>query len=183
MPRPTTKAGLLAAANTQFEKMWALIDAMPESERNAVFCFDAKKAGKEAHWERDKNLRDVLIHLYEWHKLLLDWVKHNQSGNSRPFLPEPYNWKTYGDMNAGFWKKHQTTAYEKSVQMLKESHGAVMLLIDSFSDTELFEKKHFPWTGASNLGGYCVSVAPSHYDWAIKKIKAQIKALKERETV
>jgi hypothetical protein len=38
-------------------------------------------------------------------------------GNHKPFLPEPYDWKTYGDMNVKFWEKHQTTpAVTVSVQ-------------------------------------------------------------------
>jgi hypothetical protein len=180
MPRPTTKAELLVAANAQFDKLFALIDAMPEGEQTAAFCFDADKAGKEAHWKRDKNIRDVLIHLYEWHQLLLTWVGANQNGVNKPFLPEPYTWKSYGDMNVGFWEKHQSTSYERSREMLKESHNAVLSLIGGFSDEELFEKKHFPWTGTTNLGSYCVSATSSHYDWAIKKIKTQIKALKDQ---
>ncbi|MFD1898932.1 ClbS/DfsB family four-helix bundle protein [Enterococcus termitis] len=35
---------------------------------------------RKAHWLRDQNLRDVLIHLYEWHQLLLSWVISNQNG-------------------------------------------------------------------------------------------------------
>ena len=45
MPRPKTKDDLLIAAK------------------------------KEAHWSRDKNVRDVLIHLYEWHQLMLKFPK------------------------------------------------------------------------------------------------------------
>ena len=32
----------------------------------------------------------------------LTWVHSNQEGHERPFLPEPYNWKTYGEMNIAF---------------------------------------------------------------------------------
>ena len=31
------------------------------------------------------------------------------------------------------------------------------------------------WTGNAALGDYCVSTTSSHYDWAMKKIKAHIK--------
>ncbi|MDE8687868.1 radical SAM protein, partial [Streptococcus gordonii] len=30
------------------------------------------------------------------YKLLLNWVHSNQKGQEQPFLPEPYNWRTYG---------------------------------------------------------------------------------------
>jgi len=53
-----------------------------------------------------------------------------------------------------------------------------MTLIDGFSNDELFEKKHFPWTGTTNIGTYCVSVTASHYDWAMKKIKQYTKTMK-----
>lgn len=177
MSRPTTKLDLLQAANEQFEKMWKLIDSMTDDEQNADFNFLDDFIKKEAHWERDKNLRDVLIHLYEWHQLLLNWAKANQNGENKPFLQESYNWKTYGQMNVEFFKKHQATPYDKSKEMLKESHLKVMELIEKFSNDELFSKKYFSWTGTTNLGSYFVSVTSSHYDWAINKIKRHIKAV------
>jgi hypothetical protein len=179
MPRATTKPELLKAANEQFDKMWQLIDAMPDDERSAIFNFDADIKQKEAHWKRDKNLRDVLVHLYEWHQLLLNWIKANQNGEQKPFLPAPYNWKTYGDMNVGFWEKHQTTSYADAKAMLLGSHQTVLTLIGSFSNDELFKSKHFSWTGTSTLGSYCVSATASHYDWAMKKIKAHHKSYKK----
>lgn len=73
MPRPKTKEDLLLAAKENFEKLQTLISKLSDEELNTPFDFsqDAKK--KEAHWRRDKNVRDVLIHLYEWHQLLLNW--------------------------------------------------------------------------------------------------------------
>ena len=81
-------------------------------------------------------------------------------------------------MNVEFWKKHQSTPYDESASMLRDSHVKVMALIDTFNDKELFEKKHLSWTGTSNLGSYCISVTASHYDWAMKKIKLNDKLYK-----
>ena len=175
MPRAASKTELITAANDQWNKMWKLIDTMPNEARYADFDFGSDPKLKEAHWQRDKNLRDVLTHLYEWHQLLLKWTDANLWGEAKPFLPAPYNWKTYGDMNMELWKKHQSTTYEDTVAMLNESHSKVITLIKGFSDIQLFEKNYFSWTGASTLGSYCVSVTASHYDWAIKKIKRHIK--------
>jgi len=151
--------------------MWALIDSIPGGAESVNFDFGDDPKLKEAQWKRDKNLRDILVHLYEWHQLMLDWTAANMGGETKYFLPEPYTWRTYGDMNVEFWKKHQATAYDDSKTMLCDSHGKVMALIESLTDEELFEKKHFSWTGTSTLGSYCISVTTSHYDWAIKKIK------------
>ena len=155
--------------------MWGLIETMPEEQRLSAFTFGDDPKRKEAHWKRDKNLRDVLTHLYEWHRLLLEWTEANLNGEEKPFLPEPYTWKTYGDMNIEFWKKHQSTSYDEAKSMLLDSHNKVIALANKLSNEELFTKKHFSWTGTTNLGGYFISDTSAHYDWAIKKIKLHIK--------
>ena len=108
-------------------------------------------------------------------KELLNWVYSNQNGDHKPFLPEPYNWKTYGDMNVEFWKKHQSTSLEDAENMLQKSHNEVIKLAETFSNEELFSKGVYKWVGGSTLGSYFVSVTASHYDWAMKKLKAHRK--------
>lgn len=175
MSRATTKTDLIIGANNNFEKLNALIDSMSEKEITAVFDFSKDRNKKEAHWDRDKNLRDVYIHLYEWHQLVLNWVNSNMDGNEKPFLPSPYNWKSYGNMNIGFWEKHQTTSLETSQKLFKQSHEDVMNLANTFTSEELFSKDAYKWVGGSVLGSYFVSATASHYEWATKKIKAHIK--------
>ena len=175
MPRPTTKTELLKAAEENYSKLKKLIASLTEEQLSTPFDFSGDEKKKEAHWRRDKNLRDVLVHLYEWHTLLLDWVAANENGESKPFIPEPYNWKTYGEMNVEFWKKHQSTSLETAKEMLEKSHADTLALAEKFSDEELFTKGKFKWVGGSVLGSYFVSVTSSHYDWAMKKLKAHIK--------
>ena len=161
MARPTTKEQLKQSGEEGFKKLFTLIYSMSEEEQEQLFSFE----------DRDKNVRDVLVHLYEWHQLLLNWVNTNQSGNKANFLPDPYNWKTYPQMNIVFWEKHQKTPLKEAIALLEKSHLDTMKLIDLFSNEELFAKKHFPWTGTTSLGAYCVSATSSHYNWAMKKIK------------
>ena len=180
MARPQNKTDLLLQAESGYTKLMALVDSMTPDELNAPFEFP-DMADKGAHWRRDKNLRDVLIHLYEWHKLLLSFVRANTAGahNSLvPFLPETYTWNSYGQMNEGFVKKHQGTSLSQSESLLATSHSDVMALINSYSNEELFEKKHVPWTGTTSLGSYCVSATSSHYEWAIKKIRRHIRQIR-----
>lgn len=175
MGRATSKADLISAAENNFNKLQALIDSLTDVERSTAFDFSADVKKKEAHWKRDKNLRDVLIHLYEWHRLLLHWVSANMGGEDQPFIPPPYNWKTYGDMNVAFWEQHQQTALEEALRLFKESHKRVMALAEDFTNNELFSKGVFNWVGGSTLGSYFVSATASHYDWAMKKLKAHRK--------
>ena len=53
---------------------------------------------------------------------------------------------------------------------------------DSLQKDELFMPKYFAWTGNAALGDYCVSTTSSHYDWAMKKIKAHIKNCAKKES-
>ena len=167
MARPSTKEQLKQAGEENFNKLFVLINSITKEEQEKNFSFE----------DRDKNIKDVLVHLYEWHQLLLNWVNSNQSGTKTNFLPEPYNWKTYPQMNITFWKKHQNTPLKEAVSLLEKSHSEVLTLIDTFSNEELFTNKYFSWTGTTSLGSYCVSSTSSHYDWAIKKIKRHKKEL------
>ena len=177
MPRPTNKIELIDAAQKMFASLWGTIQSMPPQAWEIEFDFIGDPKKTEAHWGRDKNLRDILIHLYEWHQLLIQWIESNSKGQNRPFLPEPYNWKTYGDMNVELWRKHQKTTLQEAESLLKQSHLDVLALVQKFSDKELFTKKFFNWTGTTTLGSYCVSALSSHYDWAIKKMKAHRKVV------
>ncbi len=174
MPRPRNKDDLVKAAHEQYQKLTDFIDSMSERELTTDFDFskDAKKT--ERHWGRDKNLRDIYIHLYEWHQLLLNWIAANLSGDAKPFIPEPYSWKTYGDMNVEFWQKHQKTSLEDARKMFEQSHTKVLKLLDEYSNDQLFGRGVFDWVN-TDLGSYFVSVMPSHYDWALKKLKAHRK--------
>ena len=157
MGRPTTKADLLTAAIDCYNQMNTLISSLSEKELLTAFDFSKDKNKKEAHWARDKDLRDILIHLYEWHQLLLHWVSSNQSGDEQPFIPRPYNWKTYGKLNEVFWKKHQNTSLEEAKELLEASHEEVLHLAETFSNEELFSKGVYNWVGGSTLGSYFVS--------------------------
>ena len=168
MPRPTNKAELIDAANAQFEKLFTIINKMSEEQQNAPLGFE----------DRDKNLRDVFIHLYEWHKMVESWHKIGTLEGGTPQVPgEGYTWKTLPDLNMKIWEKYQDIPLEKSKEMLKDSHKMIMKLVEPHSNEELFERGVYKWTKSSTLGAYFVSCSASHYEWAMKKIKKQLKTL------
>ena len=146
MPRPKTKEGLVLVSKENYENLKLFISKLSEDELQTPFDFSRDQKKKEAHWKRDKNLRDVLIHLYEWHQLLLHWISENQKGIATSFLPAPYTWKTYGAMNIELWKNHQDTPLQKAKELFEKSYSQVIKLIEKFSNEELFTKSYFSWT-------------------------------------
>lgn len=59
--------------------------------------------------------------------------------------------------------------------MFQTSHTEVMKSAETLSNEELFSKGIFEWCGGNAFGSYFVSAVPSHYDWAMKKLKAHKK--------
>ena len=148
MPRPKSKDDLLKAAKENYDSLIKMIDGMTEEELSTPFDFSDSPSKKEAHWSRDKNVRDILIHLYEWHQLLLNFPKDNAKVKDKKsaiaFLPADYTWKNYGAMNLMFWQKHQETSLEDAKKMFAKSHKAVMSMIEKYTNEELFMPKYFP---------------------------------------
>lgn len=179
MSHPTSKSELIITATQTYQELQSLIASLTPQELSTPFDFSSTKK-KEAHWARDKNLRDVLTHLYEWHQLLLTWVNSNQSGVPRPFLPPPYNWKTYGQMNQAFWQSHQSTSLEDAQRLFAASHQDTMSLLESLPEPALFTPGYFPWCPKSPLASFFAANTSSHYNWALKKLKAHRRLLKSK---
>ena len=82
-----------------------------------------------------------------------------------------YTWKTAPKLNRKIWEQYRHSPLSEVKHKLATSHQSVCELIDSHTNEELFEKKHYKWTGSTSLGAYLISATSSHYDWATKLIK------------
>lgn len=174
MSRPRNKDDLIKAAREQYQKLDDLVVSLTEEELVTEFDFSGDPKKTERHWSCDKNLRDIYIHLYEWQQLLLNWIRVNEKGDEQPFIPETYSWKTYSDMNVEFWKKHQDTSLHDAKKMFEKSYAETLELAEKYTNEQSFGRGIYPWVN-TDLDSYFVSVMPSHYDWAIKKLKAHRK--------
>ncbi len=74
-------------------------------------------------------------------------------------------------MNMEFWEKHQKTSLEDAKKMFEKSHSEVLSLAEKYTNDQLFGRGVYAWVN-TDLGSYFVSVMPSHYDWAMKKLKS-----------
>lgn len=166
MVRPTNKTELMKLGAENYQKLNDLIDTIPAEKQMEPFPFE----------DRDKNIRDVVVHLHEWHKMMLEWYRIGMS-DGKPVIPaEGYTWKMTPELNAAIWKKYQGTSLREARELLDETHQKEMRMIEGHSNEELFTKKYFKWTNTTSLGSYFISSTSSHYDWANKKIKKFKKA-------
>lgn len=165
MPRPTNKDQLLQASELNFKKLFTQIDSLDSEQQESEF-----PAGT-----LNRNIRDVLAHLHHWHLMMLEWYAVGMSGE-KPIMPAPgYTWKTVPDLNRNIQEQYRNSPLEEVRSKLEHSHQQIQNLIEKHSNTELFEKKHYPWTGSTSLGAYLISASSSHYDWALKLLKRVLK--------
>ena len=120
MARAQSKEELITFSEESWQKLCSLINSLNEETKNTNFTFKVEDK-KEKHWARDKNLRDVMVHLYEWHQLLINFVEKNKRGEKTSFLPSPYNWKNYGEMNYNF----QINGQKKSLSEITDRKSVV----------------------------------------------------------
>jgi hypothetical protein len=167
MPKPTTKSDLLAANADAFQSLRGLLAAISKAQLDSEFPFP----------HCDRNVRDVLAHVYEWQQMFFGWYQVGMSGGT-PMMPAPgFTWRTTPELNQQIWLKHQSVTIADVRQKLNRSHHKLQELIEQHSDTELFTKRHYPWTGSTSLGAYLTSPGWSHYNWAWKLLRKCLKPL------
>jgi hypothetical protein len=165
MPRPKSKKELLKLSQNNFLKLSTLVNSYSEKELKRNF----------PEGTLNRNIKDVLIHLHQWHLMLLDWYKIGMKGKKPNMPAKGYTWKTLPELNKQIQFKHKNIEHETAKDLLNSSYKLIQKVIEKHSDQELFEKKRFIWTGTTSLGDYLVSNTSSHYDWAIKLIKKSMK--------
>lgn len=167
MPKPATKPDLLAANADSFQSLRDLLAALSKTQLAAEFPFP----------HRDRNVRDVLAHVYEWQQMLFGWYQVGMSGKT-PVMPAPgFTWRTTPELNQQIWLKYQTFKCADVCKKLNTSHNQLQQLIKKHSNHELFTKRHYPWTGSTSLGSYLTSAGWSHYNWAWKLLHKYTKQL------
>jgi len=161
MARPKNKEELQHLSDANFEKLMQQVNSIAETNRGIEF--------PEGYLNR--NVKDVLAHLHEWHNMMMGWYDEGMKGN-KPDMPKTgYTWKTLPDLNREIWNSYKNEKYDTILKKLKKSHKTMRGIIDKHTDEELFTKKKYNWTGSTSLGAYLISSASSHYDWAYKLIK------------
>jgi len=161
MAVPKTKNELLEQSHDNFQKLNEFIDCLSDSEKLSDF-----PAGT-----MNRNVRDVLAHLYHWHLMFMDWYTVGMQGEKPEMPTEGYTWKDIRDLNKKIWNDYQNHNLNGIRNSLDRSHSEIQSIIKKHSDNELFVKKRYPWTGSSSLATYIRSNTSSHYNWAYNLIK------------
>ena len=165
MARPKNKSELLEQSQANFDQLMSYVGGLSLVERKRIF----------PKGYLNRNIRDVLAHLYHWHLLFEKWYDIGMTG-IKPEMPAPgFTWKMTPELNRIIQKEYGSMELGDAIKQLRLSHRRIHQIINNHSDTELFEKKRFIWTGSTSMGSYLISTTSSHYAWAIKLIKKCLK--------
>lgn len=163
MSRPNNKQALQRQSQEGFQALLDLIKQVPDKQQ--VFPVGMM----------NRSIRDVCMHLHQWHCMFLDWYAVGMQGE-KPLMPaKGYAWKDTPQLNKLIWEACQEVELEDAINLLAQSYAAVQAIIAQHDQEELFVKKRYAWTGSTSLGAYLVSATCSHYEWAIKLIKKATK--------
>ena len=165
MPRPKSKKELLELSRINYEKLLELANSYSKSKIEKEFPIGTL----------NRNIKDVLAHLHEWHVMMLKWYNVGMTGEMPDMPVKGYTWQTLPELNKKIQKKYKDIEFQKAKKLLDDSYKQIQNVIKKHTDEELFEKKRYKWTGSTSLGAYLISNTSSHYDWAIKLIKKAMK--------
>lgn len=169
MPRPSTRADLLAAAVVEHDRLVATVHGLFGPEVLADIDWQADID------DQSRNPRDVWCHLHAWHELTHGWVTLGCAGGSPAIPGEGLTWRDLPVLNAGIWERYRGTPWDEAVALLQGSHARMLALIEAQPDT-LFDKGVHAWTKSTSVGAYLVSATSSHSLWGVKTLKAIAKA-------
>ncbi len=173
MEGESEKEALLYNSCENFNLLLEVIESVPARQRSISIITE----------ERDKNFRDVVMHLYEWHAMLERWYREGMTGDS-PFMPAPgFKWSNIKHLNMQIWQNYQDISLTQAIKKLKLSHERVMDLIRLHTNKEIITKKYYKWTKTSNLYSYFAANTSNHYLWAIKKCEVIAQVIIDKETV
>lgn len=161
MAVPKTKKELLQQSQQNYQQLMEYINHLTAVEQVADF----------PKGTMNRNIRDVLAHLYHWHLMFMDWYEVGTRGEKPNMPAKGFTWKETKALNFKIWQYYQHHELEDVKRDLNVTYHKLQQIIEKYSDEELFEKRRYKWTGSSSLATYLRSSTSSHYNWAYKLIK------------
>src|SRR5512139_818345 len=100
MARATTKAELESAGQAEYERLLAVVDSIPLERRTAPGV------------NGEQSVKDVLAHLYAWHRMFLTWYAEGMVGTPVPMPAPGYNWRQIPELNEAIYQQYRDLPLE-----------------------------------------------------------------------
>ena len=131
MAVPNSKAELLAAINTNFDRLLADLSKVPP-DRARERSLDRHAAGSTM------SPADLVSYLIGWNELVLKWLELDDRGARVDFPETGFKWNQLGLLAQKFYRDYDALDYPHLLERLQEAKGRLVKTISARSDQELY---------------------------------------------
>jgi hypothetical protein len=154
VPKPTTKAELLAESQQEHEALEQFIAALSPEE--------IRQGDRIGAW----SVKDTPAHLTAWEQMMLGWYTTGLRGET-PVLPAAgYKWNQLAALNQVIYEQYCDQPLAEVLEAFRSSYREAIALVESLSDEELFTPGFFAWTRPKALASFVIPNMCEHYRWA-----------------
>lgn len=140
MTVPSSKAELLVAITTTFDRLIADLAKVPE-QRTRVNTLAGHVAGTTM------SPADLVAYLVGWNELVLKWLDQADRGATVDFPETDFKWNELGLLAQKFYADYQSLSYQELLGRLAAAKESLIKTISARSDEELYGVAwHGKWT-------------------------------------
>ncbi|MDO9591236.1 MAG: ClbS/DfsB family four-helix bundle protein [Microcella sp.] len=150
MSRFTTKQALLDDILRERSKLEKLLASIPDYAK-----LDPVIDGL--------SVKDLLAHRTEWGRMMLSWYREAVGGGTPSVPSARHKWNQLATLNAEIVERFADTSLGEIEREFVRVHDELFATVTSMTDDELFEARHYPFTGTSDLAAYVNSATAAHY--------------------
>jgi len=154
MPKPTTKAELLAACTKERGALEEFLATLTPDDMNLP--------GVLGEW----SVKDVLAHLIEWEQMVLRWFAAGERGESPAVPGDGFKWSQLPALNERIRAAWMPRPLADVRERFASSYAETVATIERLSDADLLTPGRWPWLRTNTLASYFGSCTASHYRWA-----------------
>lgn len=161
---PVDRTHLISLINSQFDKLWRLIEPITKDE--ALYTVDD-----------DFTIKDLIAIRVWWSASLVKWVKSGQRGKTMALPALGYTWRDTPALNRKIAEESRTKSFAFLRKQLAANKDHILALVSELSDAELEQLDVYDWAGKWPIMRWISVSSSSQYAGATRQIR---KALRDK---
>ena len=142
MAVPTTKAELLEAINTSFDKLNRDLLGVPPSLMD--------EQSLEGHAKGTQmSVANLVAYLVGWNELVLKWLDRDAAGEPVDFPEAGFKWNDLGRLAQKFYRDYEDVPYPQLIERLAVVKARIVSLIEARGNDDLYR---CPWYEKWTMG-------------------------------
>lgn len=162
---PKNRAHLVDLVETQFSKLWVLIEALTEQDSSLPV-------------DEEHSIKDIIATRVWWSAAVVKWILAGQKGKNLDIPAKGYNWQQTPELNRHIAESSRDKSFASLKKTLKANKTKVLRVVEGLADDELQDKGVFSWTGKWPVMRWISVGTSSQYAGATRQIRKALKAAK-----